>query len=312
MKIFSRLNCFFFLFFFIPLPPPMLKTVSKNSSLWVYMNCAKTRNALSPELIGALHSVFTSADVARKKRSIVLASDKSVKGTFCSGGNLKWMSRASAQEIGKLWDMLYSIRQCPLPVIGRVTGTAAGGGAGLVAACDMAFSANNNNIHINNNNIHINNIHMNNNNNMNKKKVKPMWLGFSEVRVGLVPSMVSTFVVPKIGAANAARMFLTGERFSPKEAERMGLINKHFDTVEEMDKEIDRVCEAIRKSSKTAVSRSKKLIAEVSEITYKCESRRKMRKATTKIITEARSSPDGKEGIKAFFEKRPPYWCIKN
>lgn len=278
----------------------MLKTVSKNSSLWVYMNCAKTRNALSPELIGALYSVFTSADVARKKRSIVLASDKSVKGTFCSGGNLKWMSRASAQEIGKLWDMLYSIRQCPLPVIGRVTGTAAGGGAGLVAACDMAFSANNNN-----------NDQMNNNN-VNKKKVKPMWLGFSEVRVGLVPSMVSTFVVPKIGAANAARMFLTGERFSPKEAERMGLINKHFDTVEEMDKEIDRVCEAIRKSSKTAVSRSKKLIAEVSEMTYKCEPRGKMRKATTKIITEARSSPDGKEGIKAFFEKRPPYWCIKN
>lgn len=270
----------------------MLKTVSKgSSSLWVYMNCAKTRNALSPELIGALHSVFTSPDVTNKKRSIVLASDKSVKGTFCSGGNLKWMSQASAQEIGKLWDMLYSIRCCPLPVIARVTGTAAGGGAGLVAACDMAFSA--------------------------QPKVQPkgkkgkaMWLGFSEVRVGLVPSMVSTFVVPKIGAANATRMFLTGERFSPKDAERMGLINRHFDTVEEMDREINRVCEAIGKSSKAAVSRSKKLIAEVSEMTYKCEPKESLRKATTRIITEARSSPDGKEGIKAFFEKRPPHWLV--
>ena len=276
----------------------MLKTVSKSSSssLWVYMNCAKTRNALSPELIGALHGVFTSKDVVAKKRSIVLASDQSVKGTFCSGGNLKWMSQASAQEIGKLWDMLHSIRTCPLPVIARVTGTAAGGGAGLVAACDMAFSAQ---------------PPIPPSKPGAKKKGKPMWLGFSEVRVGLVPSMVSTFVVPKIGTANATRMFLTGERFDPKEAERMGLINKHFETVEEMDKEINRVCEAIRKSSKAAVTRSKRLIAEVSEMTYRCESKKNMRRATTRIITEARSSPDGREGIKAFFEKRPPRWCVE-
>lgn len=276
----------------------MLKTVSKDSALWVYMSCPRTRNALSPELIGALHSVFTSTDVAITKRSIVLASDKSVSGTFCSGGNLKWMSRASAQEIGKLWDMLRSIRRCPLPVIARVTGTAAGGGAGLVAACDMAFSAQ-----------PAPNSSNGNGDSPAKGKRKAMWLGFSEVRVGLVPSMVSTFVVPKIGAANAARMFLTGERFSPKEAERMGLVNKHFETVEEMDKEIARVCDAIRKGSKTAVARSKKLIGEVSEMTYRCASPKEMRKTTCRIITEARSSPDGKEGIKAFFEKRAPSWC---
>jgi methylglutaconyl-CoA hydratase len=171
--------------------------------------------------------------------------------------------------------MVYSIRNCPLPVIGKVNGNAFGGGAGLVAACDMSFA-------------------------LNTAK-----FGFTEVKLGLVPAVISPFVMEKIGKANCSRFFLTGERFGPEEAKRIGLIQDHFATESELDAIIDKLTAEIAASGPKAVKICKDLIQSVAKMDMHDLATKNF---VTSVIAKVRISEEGQSGLNAFLNKGKPMW----
>jgi len=177
-----------------------------------------------------------------------------------------------------LFEMINSVATSPIPVIGRIMGAALGGGSGLAAACDICFATNN------------------------------ASFGFTEVRLGLIPAVISPFVIRKIGISNCSRYFLTGERFTATEATRIGLVNQAFGTIEELDKAIDKTTKDITDSSPAAVRQAKLLIDRVSSFGTPQSSRDFVVDAIAKI----RVSEEGQEGLRSFLNRKPPSWKISN
>jgi len=251
-----------------------LKLEPRRSSLWISMNRPDVHNSFNEELIAEIRRVFQTMD-AKAHRSVVLTGEGV---SFSAGADLNWMKKMAKytaaqneQDARDLFDMFLAIRECPLPVIARVNGAALGGGSGLVASCDFAFS------------------------------VKSAVLGFTEVKLGLVPAVISRFVMDKIGKGHASRYFLTGERFTADTAVRVGLVQQAFDTADEMDTTVNKVIDEIAGNSPAAMRSCKQLIETVSQ-----QSIRGSKDAVAKIIAEARASAEGQEGLTAFFEKRKP------
>ena len=174
------------------------------------------------------------------------------------------------QDSHRLFDMIYSIRTCPVPVIGKIQGPAIGGGAGLVSACDIALAG------------------------------PRARFGFTEVRLGLLPAVISPFVMEKIGRAAASRYFLTGERFGPGEALRIGLIHQVCDDGEDLDDQVEKTIAKLMKNGPLAMRTSKKLILEWNGTLLEEKER------VASLIAEARTGNEGQEGMNAFFEKRTP------
>jgi methylglutaconyl-CoA hydratase len=160
--------------------------------------------------------------------------------------------------------MLDAIDSCPAPVVGRVQGHALGGGCGLVACCDIAIAE------------------------------PTVQFAFSEVKLGIVPAVISPFALAKIGPGAARRYFVTGERFSAAEALRIGLIHAVAD---DLDDAVERVVAELLSAGPTAARAAKDLA-------------RAPRSAeeTAARIAEHRTSPEGQEGLRAFLEKRSPTW----
>lgn len=232
------------------------------------------RNAFNEELIAELRHAFTSfpPDV----RAVILTGGG---GVFCAGADVAWMRKSkeyteeeNARDAAAMAAMFRAIDECPLPVIGRINGAAMGGALGLVACCDIAIA------------------------------VDEAIFGFSEVRLGIIPANISTFVLPKIGARNARRYFLTGERFGAEEARAIGLVHEVV-RPGSLDERVGAVAREILKCGPRAVAAAKELIREgmgrprEEQIAY-----------TIETIARIRVSPEGQEGLAAFLEKRKPRW----
>ena len=233
--------------------------------LRVAMARPERRNAFDAALIDELAAAF--ADVG-DVRAVVLSGDGP---SFSAGADVEWMRSSvdlsfdeNVADALRLRSMLDAIDSCPAPVVGRVQGHALGGGCGLVACCDIAIAE------------------------------PTVQFAFSEVKLGIVPAVISPFALAKIGPGAARRYFVTGERFSAAEALRIGLIHAVAD---DLDDAVERVVAELLSAGPTAARAAKDLA-------------RAPRSAeeTAARIAEHRTSPEGQEGLRAFLEKRSPTW----
>jgi enoyl-CoA hydratase/carnithine racemase len=222
------------------------------------------RNAFDAALIRELTEAF--ADVG-DARAVVLGGDGE---SFCAGADVEWQRSSidlsfdeNVEDALRLYRMCEAIDTCPAPVVARVQGYALGGGSGLVACADVAIAT------------------------------RASTFGFSEVKLGIIPAVISPFVLPKIGA-HARRYFLTGERFGAETALRIGLIH---DVSDEPDEAVERVVGELLTSGPEAVREAKRLIRE-----------RPAGEETARIAARLRSGDEGQEGLRAFLEKRTPGW----
>jgi methylglutaconyl-CoA hydratase len=225
---------------------------------------AEQRNAFDAELIGELTEAF--ADVG-DARAVVLAGEGS---SFCAGADIEWQRSSidlafddNVEDAMRLYRMCETIDRCPAPVIARVHGYALGGGSGLVACADVALAA------------------------------PDATFGFSEVKLGIIPAVISPFVLPKLGA-HARRYFLTGERFDAETARRIGLVEE---IAQDLDAAVERVVAELLSSGPQAVREAKQLIRE-----------RPAGAEAAQIAARLRAGEEGQEGLRAFLERRTPSW----
>jgi methylglutaconyl-CoA hydratase len=237
-----------------------------------------THNAFDEALIAALTEAFTALGSNPHVRAILLSGNGK---SFCAGADIAWMRRAGSwteaenrADAMKLSDMLLAIDTCPKPVIARVHGAVAGGGVGLVACADMAVA------------------------------IEGAKFRLSEVRLGLTPATISPFVVSKIGAGQARRWFLTAEGFGAAEAEHMGLVNAVAADADAADAQIAVWLDHLAAAAPGAVADAKTLVRDVAGRPVTDE----LRALTAERIAARRASAEGREGLAAFFDKRPPEW----
>ena len=230
------------------------------------------RNAFNAAVIAELHAAFTRIATADDVRAVVIAGEGTV---FCGGADVNWMREsldlpfeANAIDAEKMSDMFRAIDNCPRPVIARIQGAALGGGAGLAAVCDIAIAADD------------------------------AVFGFTEVKLGIIPAVISPFVLSKIGSSQARALFLTGERFDAARAASIGLVHRVV-AAGELDAAVDRVLAEIRTAGPYAVSAAKLLVRRVLDATYQ-----ESRAITTQAIANQRISAEGQEGLRAFLERR--------
>jgi len=222
------------------------------------------RNAFDAALIAELTAAF--ADVG-DARGVILAGEGE---SFCAGADIEWQRSAidlsfeeNVEDAMRLYRMCEAIDRCEAPVIARVQGYALGGGSGLVACADIAIAA------------------------------PDAVFGFSEVKLGIIPAVISPFVLPKIGG-HARRYFLTGERFDAEAALRIGLVHELAD---DLDAAVERIAAELLTSGPQAVREAKRLIRE-----------RPAGGETAQIAARLRSGEEGQEGLRAFLERREPGW----
>ncbi len=223
------------------------------------------RNAFDADLIVELAEAFV--DVGRA-RAVVLAGDGP---SFSAGADVEWM-RASAEldydanvaDATAMRRMFEAIDSCPAPVVARVQGHALGGGCGLVACSDIALAA------------------------------ADAVFAFSEVKLGIIPAVISPFALAKVGASAARRYFVTGERFDAATAQRIGLVHE---VAADVDAAVDRVVAELATAGPRAARAAKRLVLDRPDAAE-----------TTRRIAERRTSEEGQEGLRAFLEKRRPSW----
>ena len=218
------------------------------------------RNAFDAALIADLTAAF--ADIG-DARAVVLAGEGE---TFCAGADIDWQRSAidltfeeNVEDALRLYKMCEAIDRCPAPVVARVQGYALGGGSGLAACADVAVAA------------------------------ADATFGFTEVKLGIVPAVISPFVLPKIGQ-HARRYFLTGERFDAQTALRIGLVHE---VTEELDTTVQGIVDELLSSGPNAVREAKQLIREQPD-GYE----------TANIAARMRTSEEGQERLRAFLERR--------
>jgi len=242
-----------------------LRVEQAGDTLRVTMDRADRRNAFEADLIRELTEAF--ADVG-DARAVVLAGEGE---SFSAGSDVDWM-RASIQlsyeenvaDARRLRMMLDAINTCPAPVIARVQGHALGGGCGLVACADVVVAA------------------------------PDAVFAFSEVKLGIIPSVISPFALAKIGESAARRYFLTGEPFDAQTAFRIGLVHE---LAAELDPAVERIVAELRTAGPEASRHAKQLVLE-----------RPDSLGTERRIAQRRTSAEGQEGLRAFLEKRAPRW----
>ncbi len=243
----------------------------------VALNRPENHNAFNPQMVAELTAFFNGVTADTPMRVIVLTG----KGrSFCAGADLAFMRAAAdftyAENVADgqaIFDLMQAVDSCPRPVIGRINGAAIGGGAGLVSCCDNVVA------------------------------VGRAKFGFSEARLGIVPAVISPFVVSKIGASHARALFLSGERFDAAHARHIGLVH-HLATDEtELDALVAQRVHEYLQAAPGAQAAAKKLIEQVAG-----QSKTTMRAYTSELIAQRRASAEGREGMSAFLEKRPPFW----
>lgn len=255
----------------------MLETKVIDGIATVTMNRPDVHNAFDDALIAALTAELRRVDRLAEARVVVLAANGK---SFSAGADLNWMKRMAKysreenlRDAAGLASLMRTLDGMQKPTIARVQGAAYGGGVGLVACCDIAIAT------------------------------TAAGFSLSEVRLGLIPSVISPYVIAAIGERAARRYFLTAERFDAREAFRIGLVHEVVES-SALDEAIARITAELLKGGPQAQAAAKRLIADVS--------RRPMDDAlaaeTAKRIAEIRTGDEGREGVAAFLEKRKPDW----
>jgi methylglutaconyl-CoA hydratase len=246
----------------------------------VTLNRAEMRNAFNDTVIAELAQVFGDLGAREDVRCIVLAA----KGpAFCAGADLNWMKRMAdytrednLADAGALAQMLQAVYTCPKPTIAKVQGDVYAGGTGLVAACDIAVA--------------LDTVHF----------------CLSESRLGLLPATISPYVIRAMGARAAHRYFLTAERFDAREAHRIGLLHEVVHSGH-LDDKVGEIVQALVAAGPAAVRACKRLVQDVAgrEIDAALVGE------TVEAIADIRSSPEGREGVQSFLQKRKPNWLLR-
>jgi methylglutaconyl-CoA hydratase len=253
-----------------------LVLTKKDDVTTVTLNRPDVHNAMNETLMNELTRCFHQLSTDDSIRVIILTGNGK---SFCAGADLTWMKKMVnySQEENKkdshlLLDMYESIHSCPKPVLGRVNGAAFGGGIGLLAVCDITIT------------------------------VPEVTFAFSEVKLGIIPAVISTFVGPRMTPATMRRLFITGERFDSATAQKIGLIDIIV-TPDKLDETINTSVEQIRSSGPHAIQEVKHLMDNRVKMDVK-----DYKEFTVEKISELRVSQEGQEGIKGFLEKRKPSW----
>ncbi|MBA2720544.1 MAG: enoyl-CoA hydratase/isomerase family protein [Chloroflexi bacterium] len=237
-------------------------------------------NAFNASLIAELRQTF--AGLARESptelRVVVLAGDGP---SFCAGADIDWMRaalqlevEANEQDAMAMADALEAIDTCPVPVIARVHGPALGGGAGLCAVSDLVIAE------------------------------AGARFGFTETRLGILPAVISPFVIAKIGETNARALFPGGRRFDAVRAQRIGLVHEVVEGVDALDAAVDQAVADVLASGPTAVRAAKAIVREVRGLGHGSS-----KWHTARIIARQRVSEEAQEGFRSFVEKRRPAWA---
>jgi len=244
----------------------------RRDAAWITLNQPERRNALSDPLVLELSNRLLEAVADSAVRVIVITGAGSA---FCAGADLKSGGVGVAAEGSEnpFVTVMRTIWHSPKPVIGRINGHAFGGGIGLAAACDLTVAADS------------------------------AMFSFSEVRVGVIPAMISVVVIPKLGIQNAMWLFLTGERFSAERAVEVGLIHRAVPTTE-LDSAVEEIVSQVRMGGPTAVREAKQLVRRVPHLSMDEGFR-----YTSQKIGELFASDEAAEGMQAFIEKRKPRWA---
>jgi methylglutaconyl-CoA hydratase len=246
-------------------------------AIWVTLSRDDVRNAFNGRMLDDLLDAFEAAPEAPGGRVVVLTGTGSA---FCAGADLNWMRAVreftyeqNLEESNKVAAVMRRIYDCPLPTIARVNGPAIGGGAGLVACCDLAVAA------------------------------ESARFSLSEVKLGLIPSCISPYVIKKIGEGSAHEFFLTGERIAAEKARAIGLVNE-VAREGELDAVVARWVHQLVTSGPVAVAKCKELIKRVPQMDLD-----EAGPYTAEMIARMRVSEEGQEGMAAFLEKRKPKWA---
>ncbi len=258
--------------------PEFVQTHVEGAIASVTINRPELHNAFNEVVIAELTAAFQEAGDRENVRVVVLRSEGR---SFCAGADIHWMKRMvdysfeeNVSDATEMAEMLRAIRECPKPVIARVHGAAIGGGVGLTAACDMAVA------------------------------VKSAVFCLSEVKLGILPAVISPYVMEKIGPGPMRRYALTAEKFDAAEARRLGLISEVVEDEASLDAWIAQTAETLKGNGPNALAACKRVLADVQE--KKCWNAKQ--RLTVKRISRQRVSPEGQDGLKAFLEKRKPGW----
>ncbi|HEX3456327.1 MAG TPA: enoyl-CoA hydratase-related protein [Candidatus Baltobacteraceae bacterium] len=232
----------------------------------------EVRNAFNAEVIERLHDTFMRITAADDVRAVVLAGEGKV---FCGGADINWMRasldltfESNVADAERMSDMFRAIDNCSKPVIAKIHGAALGGGSGLAAVCDIVVAADD------------------------------ASFGFTEVKLGIIPAVISPFVLSKIGASQARALFLTGERFDAARAKAIGLVHEVV-PLPDLDAAVDRHLAEIFTAGPAAVAAAKLLVRRVLDTPYD-----ESRTISTEAIARQRAGLEGQEGLRAFLEQR--------
>jgi methylglutaconyl-CoA hydratase len=257
--------------------PKIVTAVDEHGNATVMLNRPEVHNAFDPDMVEGLTTTLSKLGRDRAVRAIVLVG---AGPSFCAGADISHMKKSASFTKKQNYEaalqsarMLHTLYHTPKPTIAYVRGAVRGGGCGLVAACDIAVAA------------------------------RTATFRLSEVKLGIIPAMISPYVIEAIGARMARRYMLTGEEFDCAEAYRIGLVH---DIAEEeyMDSKIGSLLAHLHTSGPNAAAAIKQLIP----VSARSSMDSSTMAETSKRIAEIRATPEAQEGLAAFLEKRTPAW----
>ncbi|HZD11071.1 MAG TPA: enoyl-CoA hydratase-related protein [Candidatus Binatia bacterium] len=243
----------------------------------VILNRPENHNALTPAMIARLRDVFLELGEAASVRVIVLQGEGR---SFCAGADLAAMREAAEFTFEEnvadgqaIFDLMNAVDRCPRPVVGAIHGVAIGGGAGLVSCCDVALAT------------------------------SGTLFAFSETRLGIMPAVISPFVVAKTGIGPLRELYLTGERFTAERAHQIGLIQHVVADKQVLDVAVQERVKQLLLAAPGAQADVKVMLREIGRLPEQ-----ELRPYTSELIARRRASEEGREGMSAFLEKRKPGW----
>jgi methylglutaconyl-CoA hydratase len=244
----------------------------------VTLNRPERHNAFDDLLIAELTETLRAMEADASVRVVVLSA---TGASFSAGADLQWMKRMAGfsreenvRDAMGLAALMRTLAHLAKPTVARVQGAAYGGGVGLVACCDIAIA------------------------------LQGATFSFSEAKLGLIPAVISPYVIAAIGERAARRYFLTAERFEAAEAWRIGLVHDLATTPEDLDDKLADIVEALLGCSPAAQKEAKELVRAVAHRPVMSD----VIQETAERIAKVRASPEGREGVAAFLEKRKPAW----
>lgn len=253
------------------MPPPVRVEVAAGVAT-LTLDAPANRNALSGAMVAGLLDALAAAMADPSVRAVVLTNTGPV---FCAGADLSEQapSTAGARGARGFDELLRAIQTCPIPVVGRIDGHAVAGGVGLAAVCDISIARDD------------------------------VLLGFTEVRVGVIPAMISVVCLPKMRRGDALEAFLRGRRFPAPEAAELGLITRAV-AAGELDAAVAEVVDDLRRGGPIALGEAKRLVYEVPDLAID-EAFRRTAEQSAALFGGAEAA----EGMAAFLEKRRPSWA---